>query len=175
MIDPISTNDEAYGYFWIADSVVIPDAQQLQLVVRYNNSTLEHLADDFKLPDIPSRDDEVLAIRLRVITDATPEDPTDNDEEDQWISRTVEPSGTPRVGTKDVYNYRRYVFDGVELTSDLIGLAVDFYYVEAAEAESPIATLFVYYGEAKTETVKLTKDDIKAIENFAKSSIAGEK
>ena len=63
-IDPISTNDEAYGYFWVASSVIIPEAEQLQLVVRYNNSTLEHLASDFKLGEIPAREDEVLALPM---------------------------------------------------------------------------------------------------------------
>ena len=165
-LDPVSTNEEAYGYFWIADAVIIPDAQQLQLVVRYNNSTLEHLASDFKLPAIPSRDDEVIAVRLRVITDATPGDPTDNDEETAWVSHTVEPTGAPRVGKKDVYNYRRYVFDDITMTDDLIGLAVDFYYVGALDAESPITSLFAYYGQAEDETVKLTKEDVNALKEF---------
>ena len=141
-------------------------AQQLQLVVRYNNSTLEHLASDFKLPAIPSRDDEVIAVRLRVITDATPGDPTDNDEETAWVSHTVEPTGAPRVGKKDVYNYRRYVFDDITMTDDLIGLAVDFYYVGALDAESPITSLFAYYGQAEDETVKLTKEDVNALKEF---------
>ena len=175
LVDPVSTNDEAYGYFWIADAVVIPDAQQLQVVVQYNNSTLEHLADDFKLLDVPSREDEVIAVRLRVITDATPEDPTDNDEEAHWLSQSIEPTGTPRVGSKDVYNYRRFVFDGVSFAKDMIALAVDFYYAGATDAEAPMATLFVYYNGGDDEVVKLTKDDIKAMENFTKSSIAGEK
>ncbi|MBQ8718882.1 MAG: hypothetical protein IJY66_06420 [Clostridia bacterium] len=174
-LDPVSTNEEAYGYFWIADSVIIPDAQQLQLVVRYNNSTLEHLADDFKLTDIPSRDDEVIAVRLRVITDATPGDPTDNDDEAAWTSHILEPTGMPRVGKKDVYNYRRYVFDDVSMTDDLIGLAVDFYYVGATDAEAPIASLFAYYGEAENETVKLTKDDANALKEFGNNGASAEK
>ena len=165
-LDPITTNDEAYGYFWVADSVIIPDAQQVQLVVRYNSSTLEYLASDFKLDAVPSRDEEVLALRMRLIEDATPEDPTDNEEEDAWIVHTLTPTGEPRAAQKDVYNFRRYVFDGVSVGENIIGVMVDFYYIGATDAESPLGSLYVYYEPASSENVKLTKNDVAALENF---------
>ena len=165
-LDPVTTNDEAYGYFWVADSVVIPDAQQLQLVVRYNKSTLEHLASDFKLGYVPSRDEEVLSVRLRVIEDATPDDPEDNEEESAWIVHTLTPTGEPRQGRRDVYNYRRYIFDGVSVDKNTIGVIVDFYYVGAADAESPLGSLYVYYELAESESVKLTKKDVAAMKEF---------
>lgn len=165
-IDPISTNDEAYGYFWVASSVVIPEAEQLQLVVRYNNSTLEHLADDFKLGEIPSREEEVLALRLRVISDATPEDPSDDDEPTAQTSEILLPTGEPVSAQQDVYNFRRYVFDGVTMGKDTIGLCVEFFYVGQAEDEEPLAQLYVWYQGAQPQTVKLTKNDITALNEF---------
>ena len=175
-IDPVTTTKEAYGYFWIADSVIIPDAQQVQVVVRYNNSTLTHLADDFLLQEIPSREEEVIVVRLRVIKDATPDDPTDNDDEDAWVDAEVlVPLDDVRRGEKDVYNYRRYVFDGVVLDKDVIGLALDFYYVGALDAEQPVASLFVYYVDAENQMVDLTKDDVTAIRNFGENNKAQSK
>ncbi len=165
-IDPVTTNSEAYGYFWLADSVMIPDAQQLQLVVQYNNSTLEHLATDFKLGEIPSRETEVLSLRLRIIRDATPDDPTDDDEESAQLTHTLTPTGSPVAVKKDVYNYRRYLFDGVTIDDDVIGIKVEFYYAGAADAEQPLGELYVYYQEAKNVTVKLTKNDRAALEDF---------
>ncbi|MBQ7337400.1 MAG: hypothetical protein IJW40_02990 [Clostridia bacterium] len=165
-IDPISTNDEAYGYFWVAESVIIPEAQQLQLVVRYNNSTLEHLASDFDIGYIPDRSEEVLAIRLRVVEDATPDNPEDNEDESTWSIRTLTPTGEPVTAQKDVYNYRRYVFDQVPTDDHIIGLIVDFYYVGAIDDGEPLAQLYVYYERAKNEDIKLTKNDIAALEEF---------
>ncbi len=166
MIDPLTTNEQAYGYFWVAESVIIPDAQQLQLVVRYNSSTLEHLASDFKLGHIPGRDEEVLSLRVRVIEDATPDDPSDNEKEQAWIVHTLTPTAAPTAAQKDVYNYRRYVFDGVSTGDNIIGIMVDFYYAGAADAESPLGSLYVYYERATSERVKLTKNDIAALEKF---------
>ena len=165
-IDPMTTNEEAYGYFWLADTVLLPDAQQLQLVVRYNNSTLEHLASDYHLAAVPDREETVVVIRLRVIEDATPDDPTDNAKESSWTTYTLEPTGEPRMGQKDVYNYRRYVFDGVPMHRDVIGLVVEFYYAGEADADQPLGELYAYYYEAENEIVNLTKKDQFALEEF---------
>lgn len=165
-LDPVTTNQEAYGYFWVAEAVFIPDAQQLQLVVRYNNSTLEHLASDFKLGRIPAREEEVLLPVVRVLEDATPDNPDDNEEESSWIVHTLTPAEDPRAAQKDVYNFRRYVVDGVVVNNDIIGVVVDFYYIGDPDAESPLGTLYVYYEQATDEAVKLTKNDIAALEKF---------
>ena len=87
----------------------------------------------------------------------------------------MEPTGTPRVGKKDVYNYRRFVFDGISMTDDLIGLAVDFYYAGALDADAPISSLFVYYDRAENETVKLTKDDVTALKEFGNNNASAGK
>ncbi len=165
-IDPVSTNDQAYGYFWIADSVLIPQAEQLQLVIQYNNSTLEHLADDFGLEQIPSGDDEVLAIRLCVITDATPDDLSDQDEADAQLTQIILPSAEPTGTQRDVYHYRRYVFDAVPVDQTLIGLRVEFYYAGDEQADEPLAELYVWYQGAESKSVKLSKKDIAALEDF---------
>jgi hypothetical protein len=166
-IDPVTTNKEAYGYFWIADSVIIPDAQQLQLVVQYNNSTLEHLASDYRLPAVPDRTEEVLAVRLRVIRDLTPHDPSDNEDAQAQATQTILPAGAPTAEQKDVYNYRRYVFDEVIVDEDVIGVVLEFYYAGDAEAQAPLGELYVYYEQAENQAVKLTKADRAALQSYA--------
>ena len=166
-IDPVTTNKEAYGYFWIADSVIIPDAKQLQLVVQYNNSTLEYLASDYRLPAVPSREEEVLSVRLRVIRDLTPHDPSDDNEAEAQTTQTILPAAPPTADQKDVYNYRRYVFDDVIVDEDVIGVVLEFYYAGDADAEAPLGELYVYYEEAENQAVKLTKADRAALQSYA--------
>ena len=44
-----------YGYFSVTQCVFIPEAKQVQLVFRYNNSTLKHLAEDKGLQETPPK------------------------------------------------------------------------------------------------------------------------
>ena len=56
---PVVMEGETAGYFWVCQTVFIPEANQVQVLIRYNNSTLKHIAQDFSLEEdeIPSRED----------------------------------------------------------------------------------------------------------------------
>ena len=74
----ITRTEENYGYFSVEDFIIIPDAKQIQVVFRYNNSTIEYIAEDYSLDEIPSRDKELFALSLTKTIDRTPDNKSDN-------------------------------------------------------------------------------------------------
>ena len=72
--------EENAGYFGISQYVIIPEANQIQIVLRYNDKTLKHFKEDFALDAIPEKGEELLDMTLRQIIDLTPEDETDNED-----------------------------------------------------------------------------------------------
>jgi hypothetical protein len=157
-----------YGYFGITQSVFIKEANQLQFVFRYNNSTLRHTKEDYSLPSIPSRDEEVYDVTVTVMYDLTPENKDDNDGKTPEAVKYERffPSDM-RSAKKTLYNYRKFVFDGIEITDDVIGVYVDFYYVgDINYDELPYGSLLLYYQDDQNRTVALTSNDKKAIEGY---------
>ncbi|MBQ4091387.1 MAG: hypothetical protein IJC64_03615 [Clostridia bacterium] len=157
-----------YGYFGITQSVFIKEADQLQFVFRYNNSTLRHTQEDYNLPSVPSRDEEVYDVTLVIMYDLTPDNKNDNDGKTPEAVRyeRLFPSDMKKA-QKTLYNYRRFVFDNVTITDDVIGVYVDFYYVGDIDyGEKPYGSLLIYYNGDKNRTVKLTASDRDAIESY---------
>lgn len=166
-LDPVTTNREAYGYFWIDQVLILPEAKQVQVLVKYNSSTLEHLAEDLELAAVPSREEDVIDLSMRVITDATPDKLEDIEDEKTWLQSRLAPTGEVVRGEKDVYNFRKYIFDGVDITADTIGLKVDFYYAGNVDYESdPLGSLYVYYQLADKTPVKLSSADLEALNSY---------
>ena len=169
----ITSGEKNYGYFSVTDAVFIPSANQVQIVVRYNNSTLRSLAEDKGLSEVPDRFD----VTLSVATDLTPENDEDNfgnDEDSVAFTRVHATSVTS--DQKNLYNYRRFVFDlgtaGVSL-SDLLEeellLAVyaDIYYKGDVNYEEPAyGTLCLYDYVTEIEPVRLSKADRNALRDY---------
>ncbi len=171
----ITSAEENYGYFAITKATFIPSANQIQLLVRYNNSTIRATAEDFSLDAIPSRSEELYDVSLYVVTDLTPDDDSDN--------LTISPETTKeyRIKTsymvseeKNLYNFRLFVFDLGELSlsdlladNTLLSIYTDIYYKDAIDYEkTPYGTLCIYdYITQKTD-VRLSSADKKAIEEW---------
>lgn len=155
-----------YGYFAITQSLIIDDIDQIQFVFRYNNSTLKYTKEDYSLDSIPSRDAEVYDVTVTVMYDLTPDDTTDND------GKTAESVRYERIfpsqmlsAKKTLYNYRKFVFDGIEIDDSVIAVYADFYYVGDIDYdEKPYGSLLIYHYEEENISRKLTKNDVKAIE-----------
>ena len=155
-----------YGYFAITQSLIIDDIDQIQFVFRYNNSTLKYTKEDYSLDSIPSRDAEVYDVTVTVMYDLTPDDTTDND------GKTAEAVRYERIfpsqmlsAKKTLYNYRKFVFDGIEIDDSVIAVYADFYYVGDIDYdEKPYGSLLIYHYEEENISRKLTKNDVKAIE-----------
>lgn len=136
--DEITSAKKNYGYFAVVQCVFIPEANQVQIVVRYNNSTLKHLALDYGLSEIPSKDLHLFDVTLIKTTDLTP-DVADDDLTDTstFSSTRYFPSESYVRDTTQLYTYYRYVFDGVEVDDLTIGVFADIYYVEDVDYEKP--------------------------------------
>ncbi len=159
-----------YGYFAVTQSIIIRDIDQLQFVFRYNNSTLKHTKEDYLLDSIPSRDDDVYDVTVTIMYDLTPDDTTDNDGKTPEAVRYERFFASDMIADKKtLYNYRKYVFDGIDLDEDVIAVYADFYYVgDINYEETPYGSLLIYYNGEKNIDYKLSRNDISAIESFKK-------
>lgn len=169
------------GYFSVLEDVMIPEANQIQLLFRYNNSTVRALAEDYDLDEIPSRDEELFDVTLVLAIDKTPENKDDNlyrEENKDEAARFVRVPAKAVVASEStqLYNYRRLVFDLDECGEDLqelldsellLTILVDVYYNEDIDYDTkPYGALCIYDFITQAEPVKLTKHDRKAIEAF---------
>ena len=172
----ITSAEGNYGYFSIERATFIPSANQIQIVFRYNNSTLRHTEEDFSLDSPPSRDSEAYDVSLYVVTDNTPEDKSDNLYTDDYFAvstHRIHPTYFEMERT-GLYNYRLFVFDLGELSLEslienesLISVFADVYYSGAIDYdEKPYGTLCLFDYITETRTVKLSSADRKAIEGY---------
>lgn len=174
----ITTAERNYGYFAITDYYIIPEANQIQLVFRYNNSTIRALAEDYKLSEVPSTSAKLYDLTLVIQTDLTPENNTDNagNIEGTVAYTRLQPTALERKQTK-LYNYFRYVFEleeGMELpemieSGELLAVYADIYYNEDINyEENAYGTLFLY--DYKTDVIKqrLGARDKSAIKDYVK-------
>lgn len=164
-----------YGYFTITDCVFIPEANQVQLVLRYNNATIRALTEDYGLSELPDRSDELYDLTLVLATDLTPDDTSDNagnDPESVAFTRLQPVSVTS--DEKNLYNYRRFVFDleeaGLslsELTGEgglLLAAYADIYYVEDIRYdEYAYGTLCVYDYLQEKKEARPESADLRAL------------
>ena len=185
-----------YGYFSVKDVVFIPEIQQLQVLVQYNDSTLKALKNDYpdRVGEVDSSKDWY-DISVVLVRDLTPENEDDNlsaDRESVEMTRIM-PTEVSQSVHKDRYSYRRLIFDNIPTsaltieekneeghvkTDEELTLAVylDFYFLGDVKykidpefdiyTDAAYGTLCLYTYKDETVEVKLTKDDIKAIEKY---------
>lgn len=160
------TEDNA-GYFGISRYVIIPEANQIQIVLRYNDKTLKHFKEDFDLSEIPEKGEELLDLTLRQIIDLTPEDSADNTDLSKLSITRHKPSKVI-TDTTALYTYHRIVFDGVEIDEeDVSSIMLDIYFKDAVNyEESAYGALLIYDNTAPWFEYKLTAADKKALKNF---------
>lgn len=159
-----------YGYFSVTDSVFLPEADQVQAVFRYNDSTLRHLAEDYDLAEEPDKNLDWYDVTLRVIIDRTPENKKDNGEtywDDPDAVRTLRIHPTDvKSATKPLYSYRSFTFDGVPSVEDetVLAVYVDVYYKGDVDYnKTPYGAMRIYTGGVDLHDYKLSGKDIKAI------------
>ena len=158
------------GYFAITQSLFIKEAEQLQFVFRYNNSTLKYTQRDYGLDKLPDRSEDVYDITVLIMYDLTPDNVTDNDGKTPEAVRYERFYASDMIrAQKTLYNYRKFVFDGIQLTDDVIAVYVDIYYKgDVNYDEKPYGSLLVYYNEDENIPYKLSNADKKAIEEWGK-------
>ena len=180
----ITSAEYNYGYFSVADVVFIPEIQQLQVLVKYNDSTLKALKKDYAEDfahlgekEYPDSNKDWYDVSVVLAKDRTPENKDDNLESKKEAVELVRimPTEVSASMHKGRYNYRRLIFDNVPIDELTLAVYADFYYIgdvaytkEDADIYTDIAygTLCLYSFADKTVDVKLTKDAVKAIENY---------
>lgn len=167
------------GYFSVTEDVLIPEANQIQLLFRYNNSTVRALAKDYGLAEVPDRTSELYDVTVLLAIDLTPDDVSDNSGNAPESVRfvRVHAKSAPMTETTKLYNYRRFVFDVGESGEDLknlidsgllLAVYADVYYNQDIRYdENPYGALCLYDFKTETEVVPLTKHDRKALDDFA--------
>lgn len=151
------------GKFSVTDCVFIPEANQIQVTVRYNNSTLSRLTQDYDLSEEPDRKTEVFDITIVKTTDLTPDDQSDNTDKSKLREERYYPSGEPLTAYKTLYSYRKFIFDDVTY-EDAVGMFVDIYYAEDINyQDTPYDALCIYDSLMPISERALSSRDIKAI------------
>ena len=151
------------GYFFIRQAVVIPEAEQIQILFRYNNSTIKALTEDYGLSAMPDRAEHLYDLSIAVKKDLTPEIYDDFDQEGCYTIERYHPS-EEISGTRNLYNYRKAVFNDIVIDETTLGVFVDIYYVGDIDYEKPAyGTLCIWELTSENLPVKLTQNDIAAI------------
>ena len=128
------------GLFAVRECIFIPEAKQIQIVVRYNNSTLRQLAKGYGLENVPEKTEELFDVSIVKTTDKTPLDITDNTNPEMLNEERYHPSG------------------------DAVGMFVDVYYKGDIDYEkTPYGALCIYEDGYPVEEVKLSGSDKKAL------------
>lgn len=175
----ITSGDDNYGYFSVSDYRIIPDINQIEMVVRYNVSTVRKVAEDFSLDEVPPRDADMFDVSLLIAKDLTPDNDEDNFGNDEGSVEFIRCHGeTVQTDSKNLYNYMNIVFDtdtaGVDLNAmmedgTLLAIYTDFNLdygdITPNYDEEPIGAVCLYDFKSQNVSKKLSSKDIKAIEN----------
>ena len=167
--DTTTVRDKNYSYFSAKEARFIVEANQVQILFRYNNATIRHLVEDYGLAELPDRADELYDVTLYVAYDLTPDDITDNAINDPASVKFVRyhaTSSTP--ATSLLYNYRRMTFDGLDMTvseNPVLAVYVDVYYLgDVNYEEDPYGTICIYDYLAENTYGTLDKKEIASLE-----------
>ena len=166
--DTTTVRDKNYSYFSAKEVRFIQEANQVQLLFRYNNATIRHLVEDYGLSEIPDRASELYDVTLYVAYDLTPDDLTDNagnNPESVKFVRYHATNSTP--ATSLLYNFRRLTFDGLDMTvtdTPVLAVYVDVYYLGDLDYEAePYGTICIYDYMAENTYGTLDKKEISAL------------
>ena len=137
MRQPIKSVFTEDGTFRVTEVKYVPSIGQLQTTVRYNNSTLKGLVERYKLSETPKGEAFIYILR---------------------DANGVEYRDYSFKGlTKNVYNYRQLIFDGIDL-ANAGTLTLDIYYIDDVNfTYNPYASLLVYDEDEYSEEFDLSK------------------
>ena len=166
------------GYFGVPEASFIPDANQAQIVFRYNNSTISALAKDYSLPAIPEKTEELFDVSLVLYIGDRPEDQSEEiskDNAENIKAIRVIPEAEPQKAYSTLYSFYRYTFnfengeEAVDLSElleseKLISVHVEIYYKGDLDySQNAYGALSVYDYRRENMAVKLTKNEKKAL------------
>ena len=115
-----SYDDNKEGNFFAKELIVLPDANHLQITMRYNESTLKKVAEFYKLPTVPTVADGLFYYRLCVSTG----DGNYLYYDSSYIAEY----------SRYFYQYAKLAFDGVDFTN-AVWMRVEIYYAGEYEGK----------------------------------------
>lgn len=131
--------------FFSHQPIYFPETETLIVTLRYNNSLLPIMAEDFGFAQTSGRN---LPLDVSLYADG---------------HDRISPAAYTYSAAYGLYSYRRYVFEGVRL-ADCESLYLDVYYAQDADyAEAPYASLEIYDVSRELSVYKLTAADKKAL------------
>jgi hypothetical protein len=150
----ITRGEKNYGYFSVVSCVFIPQANQVQLVVRYNNSTLLHLQQDYGLSEIPDRTEDQYDVSIVLANSATGE------------KTRLHPTGEPIRENTRLYTYRRFTFENVTFDEKDTDVFVDIYYKNDVNYDTDAYGRVVIYDHTfKWLPYELSKEEKKRLDS----------
>jgi len=165
-LSTVSRAPDRYGYFSVPSCVFIREADQVQVVFRYNNSTIRHLQEDYSLEELPEKSRHLFDVSLVVATDLTPDNHADDLDESTLSTARILPSAAPIREETALYTFYRYVFDDVKIEDVTNSIYLDVYYVEDIQYDQEsYDTLLLYAWDEKWIPYSLSKADRAAMKN----------
>ena len=153
------------GYFGVPRFVFIDEAEQVQVIFRYNNGTLDSVQSDMKLDSTPPRGEQIFDLSLVSVTDTTPADKSDNVDGSENLLKTRIAPTSCEVSTTLLYTYYLVTFDGVRTAEDVITIYLDVYYEDAVDYDAEAyGRLRLYHCEDVRIPETLSKKESKALE-----------
>ncbi len=131
----ISYDNAEFALFMAAHQYYSPAAGELQIALRYNESTLGEVQKDFSLTERPAPSPDLFDFTLY------------DDNGNRY------PLSLMKTGEKYMYQYYKLIFEGVDFGGATNWIRVDIYYKDAVDySEEPYACILLYNKE-------LVKDD----------------
>lgn len=126
----------SYARFMAANQYYCPELGELQITLRYNSSTLERVAEDFKLDAVPKDADDLFIYKL-----------SDNN------GRTTDVILHREVERKFMYTYVKLTFGGIDFSAEETGWCrVEIYYKDTVDGK-PYGTIPVWERELVADDV----------------------
>lgn len=155
------------GYFGVPRFVFIEEADQVQVILRYNNGTLKSIREDFALDAVPPRGERIFDTTLTVTTDLTPEDQTDNKDGDPSLQKERIAPTSCTIDTTLLYTYYLLTFDNVDVTPETLVVYLDIYFEQNVNYDEPaLGILRLYHNEEERISEELSRKEKKAINAF---------
>ena len=153
------------GYFGVPYFIFIDEAEQVQVIFRYNNGTLKSVRDDMKLAETPPRGEEIFDLSLVTVKDLTPADKSDNVDGSETLAKSRIAPTACEVSTTLLYTYYRVTFDGVSTAEDVITIFLDVYFEDAVDYDAEAyGTLRLYHCESERIPIELSSKEKKSFD-----------
>lgn len=171
--------ENSYGYFTVCDAVFIPEAGQVQILIRYNDSTLRATEEDYGLAeDSLDPEKDWYDISLLVSLDKTLGDTNDNlgnnPESVEFVR--IAPAEVSAAVHEGLHSYRRLIFNDVPFGDNVLAVYADFYFKDDIRyqqqefdiySEVAYGTLCLYAYTEPTVSRALTESEAESLESIS--------